>query len=211
MRYFNTCIFLLICFTFGLFCCTVQPKSDYTAYRTALEHIGDSSMYCRIVLFDSIVPKYGFDSKERLLIEKEMQRFDSLDLVKVLALKKHYGFPAYSKVGEQAGNNAFLAIQHADAKTRKAFLPELVRAAKKCEASLYNVALMQDRVRMDDGKKQLYGTQYMRKTLPDGSTVDYVCPIEDYANVDKRRIKMGLDSFHVFLKKMELTYDPAGN
>jgi hypothetical protein len=48
---------------------------------------------------------------------------------------------------------------------------------------------MADRVLVRDGKKQLYGTQH--KFSEDGGLVPL--PIEDAANVDKRRKAIGLE------------------
>nr|WP_228371070.1 DUF6624 domain-containing protein [Shewanella piezotolerans] len=63
------------------------------------------------------------------------------------------------------------------------------------------VALLTDRVLIAQGKKQIYGTQ---ADLSEGKVV--FSPIEDEANVDKRRKKMNMPPLGLYLKLMEEMY-----
>lgn len=57
----------------------------------------------------------------------------------------------------------------------------------------------EDRQRVNQGKKQIYGTQMKR--LSDGTLEPF--PIEDSENIDKRRTEKGLESFVESLKKFD--------
>jgi hypothetical protein len=58
----------------------------------------------------------------------------------------------------------------------------------QCEVENSQLADLTDRVLIGEGKKQLYGT--MMRVAEDGKFVPE--PIEDEANVDKRRAALGL-------------------
>ena len=61
------------------------------------------------------------------------------------------------------------------------------------------LAMLEDRVRTGDGKKQLYGTQV--NVGPDGKP--RVSPIEDPKNLDARRAAVGLPPIGVYLDRMQ--------
>ena len=64
-----------------------------------------------------------------------------------------------------------------------------------------NVAYLTDRVLVAEGKKQKYGTQF---TQVDGKHQPQ--PIEDEANVDKRRKDLGLSTMAEYTKQIEKMY-----
>lgn len=64
-------------------------------------------------------------------------------------------------------------------------------------------ALLLDRVLVAEGKRQVYGTQAKLKGkefVPD--------PIEDEANVDKRRAEVGLPPLSEYLRVLKQVYFP---
>jgi bacterioferritin (cytochrome b1) len=107
-----------------------------------------------------------------------------------------YGWPTKSEFGSQVAEYSFLIIQHANAATQKKYFPHLETAAKQGEASMQNVAMMKDRMLMREGKPQLYGTQIVGM-----NNIMMVYPIEDEANVDKRRKEMGLGPLDEYLQQ----------
>jgi hypothetical protein len=103
-----------------------------------------------------------------------------------------HGWPGKALVGPRAGVMAFLLVQHADHDPafQEKTLPLLEASAKKGEVRAQDVAYLTDRVRVNTGRPQLYGTQFMAK--PDGGGM-MPKPIEDEANVDARRASVGLE------------------
>jgi len=106
------------------------------------------------------------------------------------------GLPTISKVGEKASNNAWLLVQHSpDRKFQKEYLDLLGKNIS--DVNKANIAYLDDRLRMFEGKPQLYGTQ-LQKNKDTGEWEFF--KIEDRENVDKRRKEMGLDTLEKYLK-----------
>jgi len=75
----------------------------------------------------------------------------------------------------------------------------LKRAAAEREVPKWQVAMMEDRIRMYEGRPQVYGTQFQ----PDenGELVPYV--IEDPSNVNDRRHAVGLNTLEERICEMQ--------
>lgn len=117
-------------------------------------------------------------------------------------IEKH-GWPGRSLVGEDGAHAAWLLVQHADRdrEFQKRCLKLLEKAVKAGEASGVDLAYLTDRVLVAENKKQLYGTQFR---VTDGKLEP--SPIEDEANVDRRRKEVGLPSLAEYRKRMEEVY-----
>lgn len=115
------------------------------------------------------------------------------------------GWPTVTQVGKQAAHTAWLLVQHADAdpKFQRKCL-DLMAKLPKGEVDGKDVAYLTDRVLLAEGKKQVYGTQFH---APDGKWEPK--PLEDPANVDKRRAEVGLSTLAEYVKKLEAAYGPA--
>jgi hypothetical protein len=101
------------------------------------------------------------------------------------------GWPTISAVGPEASQAAWLLVQHADHRPDfQTRCLELMKALPKGEVSLNNIAYLEDRVRVAEGKPQLYGTQFYKEGDAFGPR-----PIEDEANLEARRAAMGLETF----------------
>lgn len=111
-------------------------------------------------------------------------------------IEKH-GWPGKSLVGEEAAAAAWLLVQHADHDPEfQAKSLDLVKEAfKKGDVTGQQVAYLTDRVLLKQGKKQVYGTQFVGNG-PDAKPA----PIEDEANVDARRKEVGLPPLEEYAK-----------
>jgi hypothetical protein len=70
------------------------------------------------------------------------------------------------------------------------------QAVAQHDLSQSSLALLEDRIRVREGKKQIYGSQ-----LHSTASGKYVPePIEDEVNVDARRAKVGLGPLSEYLK-----------
>lgn len=112
------------------------------------------------------------------------------------------GWPTISDIGKDGFNAAWLLVQHADADRpfQKQCL-ELMEKLPRKEVIPSNVAYLTDRVLVAEGKKQKYGTQF---TQVNGKHQPQ--PIEDEANVDKRRNELGLSTMAEYTKQIEKMY-----
>lgn len=115
------------------------------------------------------------------------------------------GWPTVTQVGKEAAGTAWLLVQHADAdpKFQRKCL-DLMAKLPKGEADAKNVAYLTDRVLLAEGKKQVYGTQFHS---PNGRWEPR--PLEDEANVDRRRAEVGLPPLAEYVKQLESVYGPA--
>lgn len=116
------------------------------------------------------------------------------------------GWPKKSEVGEKAGTAAFLIIQHADFDTQKRYFPKLKSAAKKGEALKRHLALLIDRIRIQQNKKQIYGSQVHFDFERNKYYIDYE-NIKNPARINKRREKMGLNPIEEYLKTWNIEWD----
>lgn len=131
-----------------------------------------------------------------------MQYIDSTNLVQVESLIARYGWMGRSFVGDKANSALFLVIQHADLETQLKYVDLLQHSVEAGESKASNLALMQDRILMRQGKNQLYGSQVVYSKT--GEQMFY--PIEDEKNVNIRRAKMGLQPLEEYAKLFGITY-----
>jgi len=101
-----------------------------------------------------------------------------------------HGWLGPEMVGSDGVSAAWLLIQHADhdREFQRAMLPLIEAAFRAGKVRGSNYALLVDRVRIGEGKPQLYGSQI---TTKNGEPAPH--PIEDEANVDQRRADVGLE------------------
>jgi hypothetical protein len=81
-------------------------------------------------------------------------------------------------------------------------------AAAKGELAKANLALLEDRVLVRQGKSQIYGSQL--RNNPDTKKMEFY-PIEDEAHVDERRSTVGLGPLTEYAKLFGLDYTPKKN
>lgn len=153
---------------------------------------------------DEIQKKHGSDSPEMREIWAKQRPIDEANLARLEAIIAAHGWPGRTLVGEDGAMGAFLILQHADLPYQKKYLPLARRAAAAGELRTQSLALLEDRVLVREGKKQIYGSQL--KSDESGNMVFE--PIEDEANVDARRRSVGLAPLSEYAKFFGLEYPP---
>jgi len=152
---------------------------------------------------ERIEKQYGNNSPELKKLWQTINRNDSIDLVKVERIIDKYGWVGPDVVGGRGSQTIFLVIQHADIKTQEHYLPMMREAVKNKKASASSLALLEDRVALREGKKQIYGSQI--RSGPGGEK--WVSPLEDPDNVDKRRAEVGLGPLAEYIQYWGLKWD----
>lgn len=114
-----------------------------------------------------------------------------------------YGFVGFDLVGEEGSQNFWLMVQHSDHNPnfQKEVLEKMKVQVEKQNAESSNYGFLMDRVNLNTGKPQIYGTQ-----------VDYNFDIAqafpknlaDSANVNERRKSIGLEPIEQYLNRMTL-------
>jgi ribosomal protein L15 len=111
------------------------------------------------------------------------------------------GFPGYNTVGKTGSKHFWLLVQHLD--QWPAFQAQVLQAmaqqVQKQNASAQDFAYLTDRVRLNTGKPQLYGTQVTYNTT---SCQAMPKNLEASATVNERRKAVGLDRLETYLDQM---------
>ena len=117
---------------------------------------------------------------------------DASNMTRLAEIIEQYGWPGARLVGIKASQNAFLVLQHSNLENQQKYLPLLRDAVDKNDALASELAMLEDRVRIGLGLAQLYGTQINS----DGTLM----PVDDHAQVDRRRAALGLLPLAEYLK-----------
>lgn len=151
-----------------------------------------------------IEEKYGWESDEMKNHLKIINEKDSINLIKVKKILDERGWLGADVIGNQGNSTLFLVIQHADIKTQEKYLPMMREAVSKGNARASSLALLEDRVALRKGEKQIYGSQVGR----DQETGEYyVLPLIDPDNVDKRRAEVGLGTIQEYISNWGMIWN----
>jgi hypothetical protein len=174
---------------------------NYDSLRIVLENMVDKDQEIRRILFDSI----GIDSPNAGPYIQQMMDIDADNQEKIKVVLSKYGWIKQSKIGEKAAEAFFYTIQHSDAAFMAKWFPEFKKLADIGEASKVECAMMEDRLLMWQGKKQIYGTQ---ATVFREDKKVAIWPIEDPKNVNERRKKIGFElTVEENAHRLEAIYD----
>ncbi len=153
---------------------------------------------------DSFQKKYGWESKEMQGLFQQIHNADSVNQIKVRKILDERGWLGEDIVSKQGNQTLFLVIQHADLDVQLKYLPMMMEAAAKGKANRASLAMLEDRIAIRQGKRQLYGSQIGR----DETTGKYyVLPLEDPDNVDKRRAEVGLGTLQHYVSMWQIIWN----
>ena len=180
----------------------IEANYDKPLQKELLEIYTEDQKYRMQI--NEISSKYGKDSNELKMHWKIITSKDSTNLIKIKKILDEKGWVGKNKVGTQANETLFLVIQHSDIETQKKYLPMMKDAVNKGNASSSSLSLLLDRIEIREGRKQIYGSQIGTNPL---TKKQYVLPLLDPDNVDKRRKEVGLDSLTNYVKNWNLTWN----
>lgn len=179
---------------------TVPEPTDTTLARELVGmYINDQAI--RGNLLQDIIDRYGIepDSMARL---KVFSMVDGPNRERLSEIIANRGFPTLELVGRDAMRGVFLIIQHADQNPewQKAQLPLVKAAVETDDMRGQDYAYLYDRIRVNAGLPQRYGTQFARVDLANG--VAELAETEDPANLNDRRKEIGLMPIEMYRKLM---------
>jgi hypothetical protein len=136
---------------------------------------------------------------------KQVAEVDAANTKRLKEIVKAGGWPKRSIVGDEAARAAWLLVQHAEAETlfQESALRLMERLLAKEEVFALDVAYLTDRVRVNQGRPQVYGTQTEGR-----SCVWRLLAVEKPDELDKRRLSVGLSTNAENLKSILDTYGP---
>lgn len=148
--------------------------------------------------------QYAWNSDAVKNINRLINKNDSINLIQVKSILNTYGWLGADEIGEEGNSVLFLVIQHSNLETQVEYLPMMRDAVKKGKAKARSLALLEDRILLGQGKKQIYGSQI-------GVVIEtqeyYLAPLEDPDNVDKRRAEVGLGPLAQYLLNWGIVWD----
>jgi hypothetical protein len=118
------------------------------------------------------------------------------ELIKQLFAK--YGFPNYDKVGKESEKNFWLCVQHSDhdLKFQQDVLKKMKKEVNRKKADPTDFAYLTDRVNINLGKAQIYGTQLDY----DKNKTAFPKNLKNPKEVNNRRKSIGLEPIEDYLK-----------
>lgn len=145
--------------------------------------------------------KTGADYWAYRLATAHATQIDETSKRYISEILKTYEWIDRKRFGKTVSNQAWLLVQHADdyPEFQENVLSRMELFLRKGHVQKENYAFLWDRVAVNTGRKQRYGTQ------PDWNCVDgkmQLQPLEDPSNVNKRRSDMGLDNVEDSLEWM---------
>jgi hypothetical protein len=155
---------------------------DWAALRQELLDMAEQDLRVRTELALDGALYRGYHAQMRAVHDRHANR-----LAQILA---DQGWPGEPQVGSDGAHAAWLVAQHAIAQPafQRLALSALSAAAGRGEVPVWQVALLEDRIRTFEGRPQRYGTQFDW----DASGQLSPLPIEDPLGVDERRQAVGL-------------------
>ncbi|WMN10659.1 hypothetical protein QYS49_35575 [Marivirga salinae] len=184
--------------------CTSEKKSDKEQKVSFNEELSNELIALKEI--DQLAAKNARPPKEydHLTPDQWDTKKDSIfrtHKIRLEEILKQYGYPGYDLVGEKAEQAYWLMVQHSDfdPEFQKKVLLELEKQVQKENANSRNFGLLTDRVKINTGQKQIYGTQV---TYISEKCQAIPKPLEDSANVNKRRAEVGLPPIEEYLNMM---------
>lgn len=118
-------------------------------------------------------------------------------------LVREIGWIDVGRFGMKASGNAIVLAQHSrDLSLLLAILPFVERDLKNAGEDALLFAILHDRLQIELGRKQRYGTQLSK----DAEGNPLVLPLEDLKNVEQLRKEIGLPPLAEYLKMAEQLY-----
>lgn len=114
-------------------------------------------------------------------------------------IMNEYGWPTADMVGEDAARAAWLIAQHADRQldVQRRALQLMQQAVSAGAVGPREVAFLRDRTLVNEGRKQVYGTQIAG--VKGGTPVPWPC--EEPERMDELRAEVGIEPFDDYVAK----------
>ena len=196
-----------------IFVCLLAAVSGCSnRYNRILEEVYDKDQEVRKW---TVLSSLSYD--EIVTYSTEMALTDSLNQATVFGILDKEGWPA--RLSDKANQAIWLVIDHSDLATRRKYLDLVKAKAEEGVLDKSDYATLNDRVLMEEGKPQIYGTQIKitgtiifgeEQTLP-----MYLWPVEDPAALDSLRASVGLSPIEEYLEASgasigsPVVWDPA--
>jgi len=160
----------------------------------------------KMVAIDQVaanIPKGKYKEYSRERWEKFKDSVFTADKIFAENTFQKYGFPGFDKVGKEGSSHFWLLVQHCDKYPdfQRKVLAAMKKQVKKKNANPNNYAYLYDRVQVNAGQKQLFGTQVTYEVATTGRAIPKI-GLMDSANIDKLRKEYQLEPLKDYLNTM---------
>lgn len=176
-------------------------KVDNKELQIELIKMYINDQYVRSNLMTDLLSKYNL-LKSEVIIDSFGVNTDERNRERLKEIIKENGFPTNELVGKDAMKGIFLMIQHSDGdkEWQKSQLPNIEKAVKNGDMDGQSYAYLYDRIQINSGERQLYGTQFAK--VDSINKVVELAETEDLENLDRRRMEVGMMPIEMYKEFM---------
>ncbi|MEI6047928.1 MAG: DUF6624 domain-containing protein [Bacteroidota bacterium] len=109
-----------------------------------------------------------------------------------------YGWLGEDVIGWNGSSTLWVVLQHSTLENQVKYLPLMGEAVKKGKVRSAQLALLEDRILVRNGKDQIHGTQAGTDSLG----IYKIWPIKDERNVNTRCFSVGLGPLQWYAKQI---------
>ncbi|MEO1052965.1 MAG: DUF6624 domain-containing protein [Bacteroidota bacterium] len=135
----------------------------------------------------------GSGKMELITIAMKMENIDQQNQARLKAIFGQCGWP--NELSEEAHQAVFLILQHSDDSLMRAHFPRLTDMRDKGYISASDWGTMLDRLLMNEGKPQKYGTQ----SFADKDNVNLIWPVANADSLEVWRKTIGLPDMETYI------------
>lgn len=183
---------------------TIQDSVPYDSIRIILENACVSDQEIRRQLIES-------EGNDTLFMDYlgKMSMIDKSNQLAVLPILEKYGWLPIEKIGEKASDGMFYVLQHTvDLDLFRKYLPYIKVLANKGGTKAWYAALIEDRLLMHEGKRQIYGSQVVKRSHRYQGRY-FVWPLQCPDKVNELRKEVGLKlTVEENAKRLDAIYNP---
>lgn len=151
-------------------------------------------------IMEDVISKYNLNKAE--ISDEDGVTVDGKNRQKLKAIFKDYGFPTKAMVGKEAMHGIFLMIQHSDGdkEWQKSQLPNIEQAVKNGDMNGQSYAYLYDRIKINQGEEQRFGTQF--SNVDHLSKTAVLAETENLEELDIRRMELGMMPIEMYKQFM---------
>ena len=175
----------------------IAAISSCNQYNRILEEVYDNDQAAR----EWTKGMSSLTADEIVNYSTEMERVDSLNQATVFGILDKEGWTSH--LSDKANRAIWIVIDHSDLAYRSKYLGLVKEKAEQGILDKTDYAILNDRVLMEEGKPQIYGTQIkMAATIVDDEITMqfFLWPVENPTALDSLRNTVGLSAIEEYLK-----------
>lgn len=177
----------------------LNKQNKYVEVKEKLETINIRDQALRR-LFPCAEEQFKTDSLSMQYYTNLIRQEDEENLNEAKIIIENYGWLGKSKVGLKGNNILWQVIQHSEVEQQIKFIPLIRASVQRGETLPHKLGYLEDRIRTNMDKNQIYGSQYM--ALPNGN---FLYPVEDFNKINEKRRKIGLGPIEEYMEYLNIS------